>query len=521
MVICFDGKTLKFSKNRGMGNYTVNLIKTIVSMYPENEYVYLSWTNEGLEELGISYGIKTYHLFDFSEGEVSEDILKTSILSFLTKNRIDVFIDTAPMGFPVPYDRLWFNNTFLIGVVYDFIPLIFAEKMLTEKTSRENYLRNLANQKKYDYLIAISENTRLDAVKYLKLDNNQITNCYMDGNNFEIKANDTSEQTLLNFGIEKPYFLSAVWFEYHKNLERILEAYGLAYIEDESIPSLVLTGKVQIKYKRIIEEIIEKYKCTNKIKFVGYVSDTELDDLYRNAEWLIFPSLYEGFGMSVLEAWRKNVPVITSNNSSLGEIARDAAFIVDPYSIHSIKDAILKTSCMSIKERKEYIDKGKNRAKDFSWEKTANKLMNIIQKNDNYLFDIDKYIIDSIESIHVFEELTQMANEKVYKIRWKELLDYIKIDSQIVIFGCGKYGKRIYDSIPKEYKNNIVCFCDNSKGEMYCGKEVLKPDLALLKYKNAFYILAMKNNKKEVYLQLLGLGISAEKILDCDFWNLV
>lgn len=518
MVICFDGKALEFSKNRGMGNYTINLLKTFISEFPDNDYILLSWSDKE-EDYNIDKqaNISYVRLFEFSDCTLSDDKLKIGIINFLNHYKVDVFIDTAPMSTSVVYDKLWFTNTFLIGIVYDFIPYIFADEMLTNKNARQMYLRHLVNQRNYDFLISISDNTRIDAINILELDEKQIVNCYMDGNRFEKITDHFSSDTIEKFGIKKPYFLSAVWFEYHKNLERILEAYGEAYAEDSNIPSLVLTGKIQEKYKKLIRSKVEKFDYKDKLFFVGYVSDDELNDLFFDAEWLIFPSLYEGFGMSILEAWRKGVPVITSNNSSLGEIATNAAVLVDPYSVHSIKEALLRTSRMPQSERCLYIEKGKKRANDFSWEKTVEKMINVINANVQYKFDLNRYLSRYIDSLNILDNLDRRLSEKVNKKIWKGI---IAQSSNIVIFGCGICGKRLYDNVPNEYREYIKCFCDNGQFDEYMGVRVLKPNEVVNQYEDAVYIIAMKNNKKDVFEQLMLLGIELKQIFDSEYINL-
>jgi glycosyltransferase involved in cell wall biosynthesis len=93
---------------------------------------------------------------------------------------------------------------------------------------------------------------------------------------------------------------------------------------------------------------------------------------------MVFPSMYEGFGMPVLEAWQQGCPVLTSNNSSLKEIAEGFSVQVDPFSVESIENGLLKVLSLNDDERLQFIIKGKERLKSFSWEKTAREALRLI-----------------------------------------------------------------------------------------------------------------------------------------------
>jgi len=115
------------------------------------------------------------------------------------------------------------------------------------------------------------------------------------------------------------------------------------------------------------------------VVFTGYVSQEKLPCLYRNADLFVFPSLYEGFGLPVLEAMACGTPVITSNTSSLPEVAGDAAVLVDPYSVEDIADAMERV-LTDPDLRTELSRKGKERAKQFTWEKCARETLKVYEE---------------------------------------------------------------------------------------------------------------------------------------------
>jgi glycosyltransferase involved in cell wall biosynthesis len=136
---------------------------------------------------------------------------------------------------------------------------------------------------------------------------------------------------------------------------------------------LIIVGKIPESMKTDILYFIHKHGLKGKLCFTDYISDEELAALYRHAKWMVFPSYYEGFGFPVVEAWRCRVPVMTSNCTSLKEVvgSEKNAVLVEPYSVDSVLQGLLKIHHMTEDERNTYIENGWKRSAFFSWEKTA------------------------------------------------------------------------------------------------------------------------------------------------------
>jgi glycosyltransferase involved in cell wall biosynthesis len=120
-----------------------------------------------------------------------------------------------------------------------------------------------------------------------------------------------------------------------------------------------------------------KIKESRNIRILGNVTQKDLIGLYSGAKALVYPSLYEGFGLPILEAFACGCPVVTSNISSMAEVAGDAAALVDPDSVESIGEGIEKV----LRGPKSYIEKGLKRVKDFSWEKTARMTLEVYKES--------------------------------------------------------------------------------------------------------------------------------------------
>jgi len=166
------------------------------------------------------------------------------------------------------------------------------------------------------------------------------------------------------YGLPFPYLLCVSNRKRHKNEFRVVEAFAQAGLAAEL--RLVFTGDGTTG----LANWIERHRVTAAVHFVGRVPESRLPSLYRGAEALIFPSLYEGFGLPLLEAMASGTPVVTSNITALPEVAGDAALLVDPTSVEQIAAAIrqiIKDSLL----RRQLREKGLARAAQFSWESTA------------------------------------------------------------------------------------------------------------------------------------------------------
>jgi glycosyltransferase involved in cell wall biosynthesis len=174
------------------------------------------------------------------------------------------------------------------------------------------------------------------------------------------------------YGLQFPYLLCVSNRKRHKNEFRIVEALAKANLHPGV--HLVFTGEPTAELK----DRIETCQLSSRIDFVGVVPEAKLPSLYRGAEALIFPSLYEGFGLPVLEAMACGTPVVTANATAMPEVAGDAALLVDPTSVEQIATAmeqILSDATL----RQQLRHKGLTRAAQFSWERTSVRVHELIR----------------------------------------------------------------------------------------------------------------------------------------------
>ncbi|HEY1074094.1 MAG TPA: glycosyltransferase family 1 protein [Patescibacteria group bacterium] len=182
--------------------------------------------------------------------------------------------------------------------------------------------------------------------------------------------------------LDTPYFYYIGRIEMRKNISRLLEAFA-EFKRQTGLPhKLVLAGGPAYGYASIqaTYENLGEYK--KDVIMLGYTPQSKALEYMRHAEALVFPSLFEGFGLPVLEAFASDTPVITSNTTSLPEVAGDAAILVTPTKTNEIADAMIKIA-QDKEFRNELIQKGREQYKQFSWERTARETLAVLEKVGN------------------------------------------------------------------------------------------------------------------------------------------
>jgi len=222
-------------------------------------------------------------------------------------------------------------------------------------------------------IIAVSENTKNDLIKYFNIKKEKIE-VILEGvddySQYEIDESKIEEK----FKIKEPYFLYIGTLEPRKNLVRLIEAFAVFIRENPGCNlKLILAGKKGWKYEPIFETI-KNLQIENRVNWLGYIHIPEKVYLLKNAFALVYPSLYEGFGLPILEAMNLGLPIVTSNIASIPELVIDNAVLVEPTDKESIKEGLVKIY-QDEKLRQSLIEKGKGIAKNFTWEKCAQKTL--------------------------------------------------------------------------------------------------------------------------------------------------
>lgn len=332
----------------GVSTYTRELVAHLVNHFPENEYVLYGGALRRKKELSgflEKYKKAKKVITPFSPAIADFIWNKLHILpieKFVGK--VDIF-HSSDWAEPPAYASK-------VTTIHDLSPILYPEyshpKIVeTHKRKLEWVCRESA------IIIVPSTQTKSDVIKAgvneekIRVIFEAPSKIYKRASKWEIA------KVKLKYKISDSYALS-IGASPRKNTKRIIKAFDKANV---GLGSLVVVGRGD---------------ATKDANFLGHVPTYDLPPLYSGASVLIYPSLYEGFGLPILEAYACGCPVVTSNISSMPQVAGNGAVLVDPYSVESIAKGLVKI----IKNRDHYVELGEKRVKNFSWDKVAKETMN-------------------------------------------------------------------------------------------------------------------------------------------------
>lgn len=269
-------------------------------------------------------------------------------------------------------------------LLYDTIPSIFPQYFTDLKNPNYWYLQLISSINSNDYYFAISEHTKQDFIKYVPTINPEhITTTLLACSEAFRPEPEKTKASLEKYNLptNKKYIFSLCTLEPRKNLIRAVKTF-IQFIEKNKIDDLVFIlggGSWKGFIEKLENEVPDFDKYRDKIIKAGYIDDEDLAPLYSGAEWFVYTSQYEGFGLPPLEAMSCGCPVITSNNSSLPEVVGDAGIMIDWDSDEQHVQAYEKYYFNS-EIRNDFAKKGLERAKLFSWEKCVSEMVSVIKK---------------------------------------------------------------------------------------------------------------------------------------------
>ena len=312
----------------------------------------------------------------------------------------------------------------VFAIIYDLIPLIFEKKYLSSQVIREWYERQLSDLKRFDKLFAISESTKKDITRYLKIDEHRVINISGDVDAQYKKitlSDDYSEKVRDKYNIKRKYlFFTGVISDKdpRKNVDVLVKAYINLPGSFREEFQLVLCGQVDDEFRQNVVNKLENNACrVNDCIFTGYVSDKELIALYSNSALFVFPSLYEGFGLPVLEAMWCDVPVVCSNTSSMKEIMPYEHATFNPLSIHELVNILLRFQQES-EFRLELKKISQQQKHLFSWKKVAEKIVDTLES-----FEYKKKMIPDVSLDNVIQDIVAIEADHLDKhdLEWVSL----------------------------------------------------------------------------------------------------
>ncbi|MEQ8384522.1 MAG: glycosyltransferase family 1 protein [Coleofasciculus sp. A1-SPW-01] len=304
--------------------------------------------------------------------------LPVRITNFLLENFTEFFSLYLDSCLPLPtiihgtnYNVYPYQNSLKVITIYD---LTFIKYPNYTDSTVKTYLKRIKQCLQWtDLVLTISENSKKDIIEYLDID---IERIYVTPLASRYHSNRLSipSYTSINYNFSHPYILFVSTIEPRKNITTLISAFNHLKQKYKIEHHLILIGQKGWHHKPIFAAI-ENSPWNHHIHHLDYLSDELVALFYSKADVFVYPSHYEGFGLPVLEAMTLGAPVVTSNTSSLPEVAGDAALLIDPNDPIQLAEAILKI-ISDAQIRQDLIQKGKARAKLFSWERTAQETLN-------------------------------------------------------------------------------------------------------------------------------------------------
>lgn len=368
MNIGIDARAL--TKNKaGIGTYTYKIIEYLNKYDKENNYVLFS-----NKDVVIDFELNENWRIYKENSRIGTFWIYFKLPKILKENDIDVFWGTQHC---LPKRNKYTKQIKYVLTIHD----IAIKKFKNLGSFYNTIIQKLVLKKSCNNankIIAVSKSTKKDLIDILGVDNDKIQVIYegIDQKTNESKIGLKREKEIIEkYGLEKNkyiFFLSTI--EPRKNLITAVKAFDL--IKENTVNlKFVISGGRGWKYKETMDRI-QNSKFNKDIILTGYISTEEKEVFFKNAIAFIYPSLYEGFGIPVLEAMKNGSIVITSNNSSLPEVGGNSAFYLNHETDEfELSKLIKKCLTLSDEERNQRINEGYQTVKNFTWEKCAKETL--------------------------------------------------------------------------------------------------------------------------------------------------
>ena len=350
----------------GIYYYTKEILLALARIDSYNEYLFVRSKSEG----NISENVKELIIPTKKFPGAAPYRLFVSIPKRLAKEKVDIVIEPrhfGPFNLPGKIKRITF--------IHDLTPLHHPEwHQLVSRTLQKVFLPTIL--KKADHILTNSDFTKQDIINYFPFTSSKVTTTLLGKEDY---FNPQPNASILDsLGISTPYILHVGTIEPRKNLIVLLKAFEQYKQTHKNNLRLVLVGKKGWKNDHFFEQLkTSKYK--KDIHIIGYVQRQELVALYSSAEAFIFPSLFEGFGLPILEAMSCGCPVLCSDAGSLPEVGGKACRYFNPHSSEALLQE-LRPLLNNKGLQQEMSAASLQQAAKFSWDETARKTLDVFLK---------------------------------------------------------------------------------------------------------------------------------------------
>ena len=367
MRIAIDARGINLYNGTGIGTYTENVLKNLINIDTTNNY-HIFWSGNNYESMKkenckIVMTSKKHQRF-FEDHYFPESI---------SKENIDIY--------HMPQNGIGFSEEICckkIITIHDLIPYIMPE------TVGRGYLLKFLKEMPLiignsDGIITVSEFSKRDILKFFPIDESKIyvTPLAADKKYAPLDKKYCSDFLRDTYNLTKPFILYLGGFSERKNVASIITAFSKVYKELNSEYNLVIVGGYKDSSQRLVK-LTSELKIDSHVIFTGFVPEEHLPIFYNGCDTFIYPSFYEGFGLPPLEAMNCGTPVIASKLTSIPEVVGDGGILINPYDITEISEAI-GTLLSDEKLRAELSYKALKRAKEFSWQNTAQSTLKVYE----------------------------------------------------------------------------------------------------------------------------------------------
>jgi glycosyltransferase involved in cell wall biosynthesis len=348
----------------GIGRYLYEVLSRMV----HSDYEWYLYSHKPIiigEWSGKNIYLRTYNL----KGRALRMFWAQMVLPYIcNRDRVDIFWSPAhriPLLLP--------QNIASVVTIHDLVWRHCGYSMRPLSKWLDSILMINA-ARRADAIIAVSKSTAIDLINEGPFFATKISVIHLGASKKLFQASSGNEKKI-NFS--RPYYLFVGTLEPRKNLNRLLDAVSLLPNDLRNSADLLIVGGKG--WGRVdIPKLIEKKRLSKNVKLMGYVNDLDLSHLYENALFLTMPSLYEGFGLPIVEAMAWGVPTLSSNRSSMPEVVGEAGVLIDPEDTQSITDGLtLLLQDISLREKLSKISL--KRSLQFKWGTTANDTLKIFQ----------------------------------------------------------------------------------------------------------------------------------------------
>ncbi len=371
MKIAVNTRLLLKGKMEGIAVHAYNVLKRITVAHPEHQFLFL-FDRPYNEEFIFSNNITPVSLMPQARHPILFYLwFEYSVARVLKEAKPDLFY--SPDGFlslktDVP------SIPVLHDINYEYYPEDLPKMALWYYKHYTPLFLAKAKQ-----VLTVSEFSKQDIVKMYGTDPAKIDVVYNGADSAYTKLNEDEKKAVKQkYSQGKDYFLYVSALHPRKNVRRLLEAFDKMKESSGADIKLVLVGPSYFKNSEMMS-VYEKMKHKNDVVFTGRLEVNELCKVVGAAFAMAYVSYFEGFGIPIIEAIQCEVPVITSNVTSMPEVAGNAALLVDPFSVDSIADALLKIY-KDVGVRQDLIDKARLRKDIFTWDRTADLTWKSIEK---------------------------------------------------------------------------------------------------------------------------------------------